>query len=62
MARGGLTEQDARDRIAAQMPVAEKARRASAVIDTSGTFGETDRQIEAVMKQLSERTPARPPQ
>jgi dephospho-CoA kinase len=37
----GMTEADARARIAAQMPLEEKARRADLVIDSGGTLTET---------------------
>jgi dephospho-CoA kinase len=48
----GLTESEARQRLAAQMPAADKAALADFVIDTSGSFAETDRQIEAVLGKL----------
>jgi dephospho-CoA kinase len=48
MARDGLSEADARARIASQMPIAEKAKRADYVIDNSGTREETERQVRAV--------------
>ena len=55
-ARGGLTYLEARQRIAAQMPLDEKAQRATDVIDTSGTLEETDRQVEALVNELRRRT------
>jgi dephospho-CoA kinase len=48
----GLSRAEAALRLAAQMPVAEKARRADFVVDTSGTFDETDRQIDEVWGRL----------
>ena len=48
MQRDGLSEADARARIASQMPIAEKAKRADHVIDNSGTREETGRQVRAV--------------
>ena len=48
MARDGLSEADARARIASQMPIAEKAKSADHVIDNSGTREETERQVRAV--------------
>ncbi len=42
MARNGLSEADARARIAAQWPLADKVARADYVIDTSGTLEQTD--------------------
>jgi dephospho-CoA kinase len=35
------------------MPTADKARRADHVIDTSGSFEETDAQVAAVWAQLT---------
>jgi dephospho-CoA kinase len=49
----GLSEREAGDRIAAQWPTAEKAARANHVIDTEGTFEETDRQIDDVFRRLT---------
>jgi dephospho-CoA kinase len=51
--RNGLTEAEARQRIAAQMPTAEKAARATYVVDTSADFGDTNRQIEEIANRLS---------
>ena len=48
MARG-MNEEAARQRLAAQLPAAEKATRASHVIDTSGTFEETDAQVDKIL-------------
>jgi dephospho-CoA kinase len=42
----GLTEQEARERIAAQAPQTEKVRRAAVVIDNSGPLANTERQVE----------------
>jgi dephospho-CoA kinase len=50
----GLSDADARQRLAAQLPAAEKAARASHVIDTSGTFEETDAQVDHVLKALTD--------
>jgi dephospho-CoA kinase len=50
--RGGLTLEEAKARIAAQMPVEEKLRVADYRIDTSGTFSQTREQIEAVYRDL----------
>jgi dephospho-CoA kinase len=54
VARGGLSEAQARQRIDAQLPLAEKTQRANYIIDTSMTPAETDRQIEEVWKILKE--------
>ncbi len=51
-ARSGLSREDATRRVAAQGPIAEKARRADYVIDTSGTPAETDSHVREVWRQL----------
>lgn len=48
----GLSEAAARQRLAAQMPAAEKAARADFVIDTNGDHADTDRQVEHVLRAL----------
>ena len=48
----GLTDDAARQRLAAQWPTAEKASRAHFVIHTDGTFEETDRQADAIHVRL----------
>jgi dephospho-CoA kinase len=48
----GLSEGEARKRIAAQWPTGEKARRATFVIRTDGAFEETDRQVERILEAL----------
>jgi dephospho-CoA kinase len=53
MTRDGLSEQDARARLAAQWPIGEKAARADYVIRTDGTFADTEAQIEAVYESLN---------
>jgi len=52
MARDGVTEVEALQRIAAQMPVEDKVRRATYVIRTDGTFEDTNRQVRSVYDQL----------
>jgi dephospho-CoA kinase len=52
IARSALTRAEAEARLASQMPIEEKAARATHVIDTSGTFDATDRQVEAVVDLL----------
>lgn len=52
MARDGITEDDARLRVAAQLPIEEKAARADYVIRTDGTLDDTDRQARQVFDQL----------
>jgi dephospho-CoA kinase len=53
MARDELPADDARRRIAAQLPIAEKVERADAVVNTDGSFVETDRQVAAVCRLLT---------
>jgi dephospho-CoA kinase len=53
MSRDGLTEEEARRRIAAQLPIADKVARADYVIRTDGTFEETTRQVAEVRRRLS---------
>lgn len=52
MERDGLTEAEARQRIAAQWPLENKIANADYVIRTDGTFDETDRQVDAVVSRL----------
>ena len=52
MTRDGVTEPEARQRIAAQMPTEDKIRRATYVIRTDGTFEDTSRQVLGVYNQL----------
>ena len=52
MARDAMTEDVARTRIAAQMPVADKAALADYVIDNSGSRAETERQVRDVYARL----------
>jgi dephospho-CoA kinase len=52
MARDGLGEAEARQRIAAQWPLEKKIANADYVIRTDGTFDETNRQVDAVVSRL----------
>jgi dephospho-CoA kinase len=52
LAARGLSENDARARLDAQIPVAEKAARADYVIDTNGSIADTDRQVESLLGKL----------
>ncbi len=49
----GLTEVQAKQRLAAQMPAAEKAKRADYVIDTEGTFEATKARVAEVVSALA---------
>ncbi len=51
--RDGATEAEARQRIAAQLPIEDKVARGDYVIRTDGTFAETDEQVDAVFEELS---------
>jgi dephospho-CoA kinase len=51
--RDGLSEAEARQRVAAQLPIAEKMARADCVIDTGGSFDDTERQVRGVFETLS---------
>jgi dephospho-CoA kinase len=52
MARDGLSRADALARLRAQMPLAEKVKRATDVIDNSGDLARTRAQIEALVARL----------
>lgn len=54
MTRDKLTEEEADRRLAAQWPIGAKASRADVVINTDGTFEETDRQVGRVLERLSD--------
>jgi dephospho-CoA kinase len=51
--RDGLSEADARARLAAQWPIDEKAARGDFVIQTDGSYADTDRQVFTIFKALS---------
>jgi len=55
MKRDGLSEADARQRIATQLPIAEKLVRAQHVIQTDEGFEDTNRQVAEVHATLSRR-------
>ena len=55
----GLSEEDARRRIAAQLPAEEKLRLATEKIDCSGSLEETRRQVEALAVKLRRSQPPR---
>lgn len=56
----GLTEEEARQRIDAQLPLAEKLRLADDVVDCSGTLEETERQTDALVARLRQLAAAGP--
>jgi len=51
--RNGLSEHEARQRIAAQMPLDEKRARADVVIDNSGSPENTRRQVDAIYRRYA---------
>jgi dephospho-CoA kinase len=53
MERNELSEQDARARLAAQLPIEDKVQRATYVIRTDGSFADTDRQVEETFRALT---------
>jgi dephospho-CoA kinase len=53
MSRDSITEQEARQRIAAQLPTEEKVRRADHVITTDGSYDDTNSQVRRVFTALS---------
>lgn len=54
MARNHLTLAEARQRLATQLPIDEKRRRATHVIDTSGSIDATDERVDEVWEALLE--------
>jgi dephospho-CoA kinase len=52
MARDGLTEAAARERLDSQWPIEDKVARAHVVIRTDGSIGETDRAVGRVYESL----------
>ena len=48
----GMSEEDARVRIAAQMPIDQKRKLADEVIDCSGSIAETEKQVDQVLAKL----------
>ena len=53
MARDGLPEAEARRRLAAQLPIADKVTRTSRLINTDGSFEETARQVDELCRALA---------
>ncbi|HHT91454.1 MAG: dephospho-CoA kinase [Bacillota bacterium] len=58
ISRARLSEADALQRIASQMPLEEKKQRAKKVIDNSGSLAETFRQVDALWQELSSAFPS----
>ena len=53
MERNGYTEEEAQQRIAAQMPLNEKCQWATHVVDNSGSQAETVQQVKKVHEELT---------
>ena len=53
MSRDGFSEEQAEQRLRAQMPIEEKVRRARYVISTEGTIESTDRQVAEIWAEIS---------
>jgi dephospho-CoA kinase len=49
----GMNDAEARQRLEAQWPAAEKAARAQYTIDTSGTFEHTEAQVQRILERLA---------
>ena len=54
--RPGMSLEKLEQVLARQMPDAEKRARADFVVDTSGTFAETDAQVDRIVESLQDRT------
>jgi dephospho-CoA kinase len=54
----GMTEQDVRSRMAAQLPLDERARTADVLIDNEGTIDDLEREVDVLWRQLQERATA----
>jgi dephospho-CoA kinase len=52
VARDHVSDAEARARVAAQLPIEEKVRRADHVINTDGSFAETNQQVRRVYEVL----------
>ncbi len=59
MARDGATEEQARARIAAQLPLAAKVAAADFVIDTTGPREETAKRVDEVLREIRKTAEAR---
>jgi len=53
--RNGFSPEEAEVRIASQMPLEEKAKRAHIVINNSGTWEETQKELEAIFAEIIEK-------
>ena len=53
MARNKLSKEDAERRLAAQLPIEQKVKKATYVIKNDGTFEETNAQVDALIQKLA---------
>jgi dephospho-CoA kinase len=53
MERNKLSKEDAEKRIAAQLPIDQKVKRATYVINNDGTFESTNAQVDALIQKLN---------
>jgi dephospho-CoA kinase len=59
LAAEGMEEADARARLAAQLPLEEKARSADVLLDNDGTLEELETQVDRLWADLAARSAAR---
>lgn len=57
MERNKLSKEDAEKRIAAQLPIDQKVKKATYVINNDGTFEQTDAQVDALIASLKDGKP-----
>lgn len=55
MQRPGMTPEKLDQLLARQMPDAEKRKRADFIVDTGGTFAESDAQVDKIVESLQGR-------
>ena len=55
MARDNLDAAEVQRRLDAQMPLADKVKRATYVIDTNGSLVQTNAQVHKLYQQLTDR-------
>jgi dephospho-CoA kinase len=59
MTRDGLQRDEALSRIESQMPISEKTKHATYIIDNSGSLGETRKQVEGIWERIPMDLPQR---
>jgi dephospho-CoA kinase len=58
MSRDRLSREEAERRVAAQLPIGEKRKRADYLIDSSGSHADTDRQVAELVTRLTQESAA----